>query len=50
MQLHTKRRNILAQSRLNDMVFVKYNRALQRRMKRNDVKDSILLDEIDDSN
>ncbi|CDY20178.1 BnaA01g28240D [Brassica napus] len=49
-QLHTKRRNRLAQSRLNDMVFVKYNRALQRRMKRNDAKDPILLDEIDDSN
>ncbi|CAG7874358.1 unnamed protein product [Brassica rapa] len=48
--LHTKRRNRLAQSRLNDMVFVKYNRALQRRMKRNDAKDPILLDEIDDSN
>lgn len=50
MQLHTKRRNRLAQSRLNDMVFVKYNRALQRRMKRNDAKDPILLNEIDDSN
>nr|VDD32659.1 unnamed protein product [Brassica oleracea] len=33
-QLHTKRRNRLAQSRLNDMVFVKYNRALQRRMEK----------------
>uniref|UniRef100_A0A0D3DCB4 NAF domain-containing protein n=1 Tax=Brassica oleracea var. oleracea TaxID=109376 RepID=A0A0D3DCB4_BRAOL len=32
------------------MVFVKYNRALQRRMKRNDAKDPILLEEIDDSN
>lgn len=49
-QLHTKRRNRLAQGRLNDMVFVKYNRALQRRMRRNDAKDPILLDEIDDSN
>ncbi|XP_013614699.1 PREDICTED: uncharacterized protein LOC106320900 [Brassica oleracea var. oleracea] len=48
--LHTKKRNRLAQSRLNDMVFVKYNRALQRRMKRNDAKDPILLEEIDDSN
>ncbi|CAN6860500.1 unnamed protein product [Brassica oleracea] len=36
--LHTKRRNILAQSRLNDMVFVQYNRALQLRMKRNYAK------------
>ncbi|CDY44223.1 BnaC03g24150D [Brassica napus] len=42
--------NRLAQSRLNDMVFFKYNRALQRRMKRNDAKDPILLEELDDSN
>lgn len=48
--LHTKRRNILAQSRLNDMVFVKYNRVLQCRMKRNDAKDPIPLEEIDDIN
>ena len=32
------------------MVFGKYNRALQGRMKRNDAKDPILLDEIDDIN
>ena len=32
------------------MVFFKYNRALQRRMKRNDAKDPILLEELDDSN
>ncbi|CAE5979608.1 unnamed protein product [Arabidopsis arenosa] len=30
--LHTKKRNRLAQERLNDMVFVKYNRTLTRRM------------------
>ena len=32
------------------MVFVKYNRALQRRMKRSDSTDPILLEEIDESN
>ncbi|CAN7030175.1 unnamed protein product [Brassica rapa subsp. trilocularis] len=48
--LHTKRRNRLAQHRLNDMVFVKYNRALQRRMKRSDATDPIILEEIDESN
>ncbi|KAL1210202.1 hypothetical protein V5N11_013230 [Cardamine amara subsp. amara] len=48
--LHTKRRNRLTQSRLNDMVFVKYNRALQRRYKRKDTIDPIILDEIDESN
>ncbi|GJZ18005.1 hydroxyproline-rich glycoprotein family protein [Tanacetum coccineum] len=30
--LHTKIRNRLAQGRLNDMVYVKFNRALERRM------------------
>ncbi|XP_019095600.1 PREDICTED: uncharacterized protein LOC104763276 [Camelina sativa] len=48
--IHTKRRNRLSQNRLNDMVFVKYNRALQRRYKRKDIVDPILLEEIDDSN
>lgn len=32
------------------MVFVKYNRALQRRYKRSDTRDPILLEEIDESN
>ena len=32
------------------MVFVKYNRALQRRMKRSDATDPIILEEIDESN
>lgn len=48
--LHTKKRNRLAQERLNDMVFVKYNRALQRRYKRKDTIDPIILQEIDDCN
>nr|KAJ0226532.1 hypothetical protein LSAT_V11C100002810 [Lactuca sativa] len=48
-RLHTKKRNRLAQSRLNDMVFVKINRALDRRIKDKE-KDPILLQEIDESN
>lgn len=32
------------------MVFVKYNRALQRRMKKSDATDPIILEEIDESN
>ncbi|KAL4586316.1 hypothetical protein LXL04_010952 [Taraxacum kok-saghyz] len=48
--LHTKRRNRLAQSRLNDMVYVKFNRALHRRSKREANLGPVLLDEIDESN
>ncbi|XP_021851342.2 uncharacterized protein [Spinacia oleracea] len=48
--LHTKKRNRLAQSRLNDMVYVKYNRTLFRRYTRKDTIDPILLTEIDESN
>lgn len=40
----------MAQHRLNDMVFVKYNRALQRRMKKSNSSDPILFEEIDESN
>ncbi|KAL4574986.1 hypothetical protein LXL04_021826 [Taraxacum kok-saghyz] len=47
--LHTKKRNRLAQARLNDMVFVKFNRGLNRRAKDKD-KDHILLEDIDESN
>ncbi|GJX19136.1 hypothetical protein Tco_0221813 [Tanacetum coccineum] len=46
----TKKRNRLAQGRLNDMVFVKYNRALDRRCKNIDTADPILLKDIDESN
>ena len=49
-QLHSKKRNRLAQSRLNDMVYVKFNRALRRRYQRKDTTDPILLKEIDESN
>ena len=50
LQLHTKRRNRLAQGRLNDLVFVKYNRALRRRYEMRDTIDPIYLNNIDDSN
>jgi len=50
MQLHSKKRNRLSQQRLNDLVFVKYNRALKRRYKLRDTIDPIALDDIDDSN
>ncbi|KAH6764019.1 hAT dimerization domain-containing protein / transposase-like protein [Perilla frutescens var. frutescens] len=49
-KLHTKKRNRLAQTRLNDLVYVKYNRTLQRRYERKDTIDPILLDDIDESN
>jgi hypothetical protein len=49
-QLHTKKRNRLAQSRLNDLVFVKYNRALRRRFLKKDSSDPIILEDIDESN
>ncbi|XP_010456816.1 PREDICTED: uncharacterized protein LOC104738321 [Camelina sativa] len=48
--LHTKKRNRLAQERLNDLVFVKYNRTLQRRYKLKDTIDPINLEDIDDCN
>ncbi|KAK2660196.1 hypothetical protein Ddye_006729 [Dipteronia dyeriana] len=48
--LHTKRRNRLDQSRLNDLVFVKYNRALKRQYDARDTIDPIYLNEIDESN
>ncbi|KAK3211608.1 hypothetical protein Dsin_016314 [Dipteronia sinensis] len=50
LALHTKRRNRLAQKRLNDLVFVKYNRALKRQYNLNDIIDPITQRDIDDSN
>ena len=50
LQLHTKRRNRLAQQKLNDLVFIKYNRALRRRYNIRDQIDPISLKEIDESN
>lgn len=40
----------MSQSRLNDLVFVKYNRALKRRFKLRDTIDPIALNDIDESN
>ena len=40
----------MAQGRLNDMVYVKFNRALERRYNKEGNADPIILNEIDDSN
>ncbi|KAE8661030.1 Importin subunit beta-1 [Hibiscus syriacus] len=48
--LHNKRRNRLAQTQLNNLVYVKYNRALKRHYNHRDVIDPISLDDIDESN
>ncbi|XP_073290495.1 uncharacterized protein [Primulina huaijiensis] len=48
--LHSKRRNRLEQKKLNDLVYIKYNRALRRRYDMRDMIDPISLAEIDDSN
>ncbi|XP_059659239.1 uncharacterized protein LOC132306060 [Cornus florida] len=50
IKLHSKKRNRLTQCRLNDLVFIKYNRALKRRYDMHDRIDPILLNDIDDSN
>ena len=50
LQLHTKKRNILAQSRLNDLVFVKSNHALKRTREEGTSRDPILLKDTDESN
>ncbi|XP_050264150.1 uncharacterized protein LOC126708400 [Quercus robur] len=49
-QIHTKKRNRLAQKRLNDLVFVKYNQKMKARYDKRDVTDPISLDDIDESN
>ncbi|XP_028095637.1 uncharacterized protein LOC114295566 [Camellia sinensis] len=48
--LHNKKRNRLAQKRLNDLVFTKYNRALKRRYISRGKFDPISLKDIDESN
>ncbi|GJT83225.1 3-hydroxyisobutyryl-CoA hydrolase 1-like protein [Tanacetum coccineum] len=48
--LHNKRRNRLDQARLNDLVYVKYNRQLKKRFDRRDLIDPLLLNDIDESN
>ncbi|XP_065859631.1 nucleosome assembly protein 1;2-like [Euphorbia lathyris] len=45
--VHSKKRNRLAQTCLNDLVYVKYNRSLKNRK---GVKDTISLKDIDDCN
>ncbi|GFY91588.1 hypothetical protein Acr_07g0017840 [Actinidia rufa] len=49
-EIHSKKRNRLEQKRLNDLVFVKYNRALKRRYDMRDTIDPISLSNIDESN
>ncbi|KAL0005005.1 hypothetical protein SO802_012566 [Lithocarpus litseifolius] len=49
-QIHTKRRNRLAQKRLNDLVFVKHNQKMKALYDKRDVIDPISLDDIDESN
>ncbi|XP_073269118.1 uncharacterized protein [Primulina huaijiensis] len=48
--IHSKKRNRLSQQRLNDVVYIKYNRALRRRYAMRDKIGPISLSEIDDSN
>ncbi|CAH9111352.1 unnamed protein product [Cuscuta europaea] len=48
--LHSKRRSRLEYKRLNDLVFVKYNRALRRRWEMRDSIDPICLEYIDMAN
>ena len=50
MQIHTKRRNRLEDQSLNDLVYIKYNRALKKRYNERDTIDPIILKEIDESN
>ena len=50
MQIHSKRRNKLDNQCLNDLVYIKCNRALKRRYNERDSIDPISLKDIDDSN
>ncbi|KAJ0457925.1 putative HAT dimerization domain, ribonuclease H-like superfamily [Helianthus annuus] len=43
--LHSKKRNRLEQKKLNDLVYIKYNRALRRRYDMRDTIDPIILDD-----
>ena len=49
MQIHSKRRNRLDHQCLNDLVYIKYNRALKRRYNECNTIDPISLKDIDDS-
>ncbi|XP_055810478.1 uncharacterized protein LOC129880464 [Solanum dulcamara] len=48
--IHTKKRNMLELKRLNDLVFIKYNRTLVCRYNARNTIDPILLDNIDNAN
>ncbi|XP_019172473.1 PREDICTED: uncharacterized protein LOC109167856 [Ipomoea nil] len=48
--LHSKKRSRLEHMGLNDLVFIKYNRALRRRWEMQDTIDPISLDQIDFAN
>ncbi|XP_070042087.1 uncharacterized protein [Nicotiana tomentosiformis] len=48
--IHTKKRNKLTLKRVNDLVFIKYNRTLRCRYNARNVIDPISLDNIDDAN
>ncbi|XP_019226720.1 PREDICTED: uncharacterized protein LOC109208135 [Nicotiana attenuata] len=48
--IHSKKRNRLEHKRLNDLVYVKYNRALKTRFDLRNIIDPISLDHIDHSN
>nr|XP_016438011.1 PREDICTED: uncharacterized protein LOC107764004 [Nicotiana tabacum] len=48
--IHSKKRNRLELKKLNDLVFVKYNRTLAHRYKARNIIDPILLDNIDEAN
>ncbi|XP_075091789.1 uncharacterized protein LOC142171958 [Nicotiana tabacum] len=48
--IHSKKRNRLELSRLNDLVYIKYNRTLRRRYEARDTIDPILLNNIDEAN
>ncbi|GMP53938.1 hypothetical protein CsSME_00019250 [Camellia sinensis var. sinensis] len=49
-ELHSKKRNRLEQQRLNDLVYVKYNRTLRFRYDMRNTLDPISLQNIDESN
>ncbi|RVW69218.1 hypothetical protein CK203_060811 [Vitis vinifera] len=48
--IHSKRRNRLDHQRLNDLVYIKYNRALKKRYNERNTIDPISLKDIDDNN
>ncbi|OIT30989.1 hypothetical protein A4A49_59060, partial [Nicotiana attenuata] len=48
--IHSKKRNRLELSRLNYLVYIKYNRTLRRRYEARDTIDPIMLDNIDEAN